>query len=98
MTPSQKQALSGLAVAILGAAGTAIEQALSNPPFTLRSLLMAAGVGALLGLVHYLPTLGTKAVVQAKAIDLASSAMSREALIAAAANSNSNHVQANREG
>ncbi len=76
LTPKQKQALSGLTVAVLGAA--AAEQALSNPPFTLRSLLMSAGIGALLGLVHYIPTLGTKAAVEAKAQAIATEAVSRE--------------------
>lgn len=78
MTPKQKQALSGLLVAVAGAAGAAVEQALTNPPFTLHSLLMAAGAGALLGLVHYLPTLGTKAAIEAKAVKIATEAVSRE--------------------
>ncbi len=78
MTPQQKQALSGLLVAVLGAVGVAVEQALANPPVTLNGLLKAAGVGALLGLVHYIPTLGTKAVVQAKAEAIATEAVSRE--------------------
>ena len=69
LSPSQKQALSGLAVAVLGAAGTAVEQALANPPFTWESLLKAAVVGALLGLVHRIPALGTAAKVDERAAE-----------------------------
>jgi 1-aminocyclopropane-1-carboxylate deaminase/D-cysteine desulfhydrase-like pyridoxal-dependent ACC family enzyme len=63
ISPSTKQLLSGLAVAVAGAAATAVEQAIANPPFTWRTLLAAAGVGALAGLVHRLPALGTKEAV-----------------------------------
>lgn len=66
MTPQTKKLLSTFGVAIAGAALTSVQQALSNPPFTPRSLLVAGVTGALAGLVHYLPAFGTKDEVAAK--------------------------------
>jgi len=79
LSPKQKQALSGLAMGVASAAAMSVEQALTNPPFTLRSLLTAATVGAFAGLVHWLPTLGTKEVVEQKAQALAAEAVGKEA-------------------
>lgn len=66
MNPQMKQWLSGLGVAVLGAACVAVEQAIATPPFTLHSLLVAASVGAFAGLVHRLPALGTAQATEAK--------------------------------
>lgn len=66
MKPQTKQVLSALVMAVAGAAATAVEQAIANPPFTLHSLLNVAGIGAMLGLVHFIPTLGTKDVIAEK--------------------------------
>lgn len=63
MNANLQKFLSGLAVAAVTAAATAIEQAASNPPFTLHTLLVAAGVGALVGALHYIPAVGTKEAV-----------------------------------
>lgn len=78
LSPGQKQALSGFLMAIGTAAATAVEQAIANPPVTLHSVIVAVGMGSLLGLVHYLPALGTADVVQAKAEAIATEAVSRE--------------------
>ena len=80
ISPKTKQILSGLVVGVASAAGFAVEQALASPPFTLHSLLVAAGVGALTGLVHYLPTLGTKAATQAEVVKTVAAIVEKESL------------------
>lgn len=69
LSPTQKQNLSGLAVAVLTGALAALEQALASPPFTLRSLEIALVAGAVGGLVHRIPALGTEQAVATKLID-----------------------------
>lgn len=69
LSPKQKQALSGLAVALLTGACVALEEALRNPPFTLRMLLSAALVGAIGGVLHRIPALGTEQAVVEKIIE-----------------------------
>jgi chromosomal replication initiation ATPase DnaA len=66
LSPSQKQAISVAGMTVLGAAAAAVEQALANPPFTFRSLLVAGGVGAMVGVSHLLQTWGSAAKVEAK--------------------------------
>lgn len=78
MSPNQKQALSGLIVGIAVGALGAIEQALANPPFTLRSLGVAAAAGAVAGIVHWLPALGTKEKVEAKVAERVAEVVTKE--------------------
>ncbi len=63
LSPKTKQVLSGLLAAVGTSAALAVEQALANPPFTLAMLLHVAEIGGLVGLAHFLPTLGTKAAI-----------------------------------
>lgn len=79
LSPTTKQVLSGLAVGVLSASLAAVEQALANPPFTVRTLLLAACAGAVAGLVHFLPALGTKDKIEAKVAARVTEAVNREA-------------------
>jgi len=79
ITPSQKQALSGFVVGVLSAALVALEQALANPPFTLRGLAIAAAAGAVGGIAHYLPAFGTAAKVEQAVASRVAEVISKEA-------------------
>lgn len=74
ITPTQKQALSGLAVVIAGSLLTWGNAQLHLLPEGWQGI-----VGAVLaGVAHYLPALGTADKVQAKAQAIATEAVSRE--------------------
>lgn len=76
LNPKLKQALSGLAVVLAGAALTWANASLHLLPEGWQGL-----VGALLaGVAHYVPALGTKQLVEQKAVAIATEAVSKEAL------------------
>jgi len=65
LSPTQKQALSGLGVMVLGALLTWANASLHLLPETYQGI-----VGAILaGVAHYIPALGTEQAVATKLID-----------------------------
>ncbi|HEY6824147.1 MAG TPA: hypothetical protein VI195_06880 [Steroidobacteraceae bacterium] len=62
MTPQTKQLLSALGVAILGAIITTLVPYVAHLPVAWQGIVNAA----LVGVAHYLPTLGTKDVTRAE--------------------------------
>jgi zinc transporter ZupT len=80
LTPKQKQVLSGIVMAVGTSVAVAIEQALANPPVTPKSLAVAGAMGAFTGLAHYLPTLGTKAAIDAQVVAKVTEVVGKEGL------------------
>jgi len=74
LSPKLKQALSGLAVMVLGAVLTWANASLHLLPEGWQGIAGAV----LAGVAHYLPALGTADVVEAKAKAIATEAVSRE--------------------